>query len=75
MISRLNKTNDGDHSGDAGNKGFDVGQNVAHHKPGFDEGETREREAGGDHTFRRSKRSDVPQETLAARISKLKKGE
>jgi hypothetical protein len=59
---------------DEGNKGFGLPGKVVDHKPGFDEGR-KERETGGNHVFRRSEKKDIPQESLAERIGKSKKGE
>ncbi len=61
---------------DAENTDFGFRENVVHHKPGFDYGgPKREPEAAGNHRFRRSERKDIPQESLARRIAKSKKGE
>jgi hypothetical protein len=62
-------------TGDAENTGFGFPENVADHKPGFDHGGAeREIDAGDNsHRFRRSEKRDIPQESLASRIGKLKK--
>ncbi|MBP0593799.1 hypothetical protein J8I87_29755 [Paraburkholderia sp. LEh10] len=63
-------------SGDDGNGGFMSHAPVAHHKPGIEYGTLeREREANGDHRFRRSEQNRIPQRSLADRISNPRKGE
>jgi hypothetical protein len=70
MATRGNTT-----TGDAENRGFGFPEYVADHKPGFDHGgPEREIDAGDNsHRFRRSEKRDIPQESLASRIGKLKK--
>jgi hypothetical protein len=76
MASKQTKSGDSENAGDAGNKGFVVRQSIANHRPGFDhEGQKRELETGGNHSFRRSEQKDVPRETLADRIGKSRKGD
>jgi hypothetical protein len=76
MTSKQTKLGDGQNAGDSGNKGFVVREHVVHHKPGFDHGgPERELETEGNHAFRRSEQKDIPQGTLADRISKSRKGD
>jgi hypothetical protein len=61
--------------GDAENTGFGFPEHLADHKPGFDHrGSEAETETGDSHRFRRSGKKGIPQESLAARIGKLRKG-
>ena len=75
MSPKHTKTGDGENADDARNKGFGGRGHTVEHKPGFDSGgPKRKPETGGDHAFRRSDQKDVPQGSLADRISKSKKG-
>ncbi len=62
-------------TGDAENKEFGFSEHVADHKPGFEDAGAEREIDGGDKSqrFRRSQKKDIPQESLASRIGKLKK--
>jgi hypothetical protein len=62
--------------GDEENADFGLPENVADHKSGFDrEVANQEVETGNDRRRRPREEKDVPQESLAARIAKIRKGD
>ena len=61
--------------GDAENTAFGIPEILQDHKPGYDDGDSKRKVGvGGDHRFKRSDKKAVPQESLAVRIGKSKKG-
>jgi hypothetical protein len=61
-------------SSDDGNMGFGFRAHVVHHKPGFDHGGPEREPENGNHRLHRSEQKDIPQGSLAERLSQPKKG-
>jgi hypothetical protein len=70
-----NDSSKGSEGGDEKNTAFGLPVNIAHHKSGFD-GTVAKEEAGTSKDLRRrpGEEKDIPQESLAARIAKNRKG-